>query len=86
MKFKNLELYYFPSCPYCYDVLLVIQELNLQVRFVNIHEDNEARDKLYNDTKRYTVPCLYIDGQPMHESSLIIEWFRKNNDQLPKAT
>lgn len=84
MKTPNLELYFFPSCPYCHIVLKKIDELNLFVTFKNIHEDSMARDKLYQDTGRFTVPCLYIDKKPMHESRDIIAWMEKNQQSLLK--
>ena len=56
----------------------------MDVTLKNINEDMESRNKLYTDTGRYTVPCLYIDGKPMHESAEINEWLEKNKDQLKK--
>ena len=44
----------------------------------------DSRNKLYADTGRYTVPCLYINGTPMHESAEINEWLEENKDQLKK--
>lgn len=73
---KKLELYYFPSCPYCQIVLSAIRETGLkdQVVLKNIHADPADREKLIKDTGRGTVPCLYIDGKPMHESAEIAAW------------
>ena len=85
MKNPNLELYYFPSCPFCQIVLRTITNLNLDVKLTNIHEDENARKKLFKDTHRYTVPCLYIDENPMHESYDIIDWLEKNQSNLDKA-
>ena len=84
MKTPNLNLYYFPSCPFCQIVLVKVNELNLDVILTNIHEDDQAREKLYHDTGRYTVPCLYIDENPMHESRDIINWLQNNKDRLAK--
>ena len=84
MNTPKLELYFFPSCPFCQFVLFKIQELDVDVTLKNINEDMESRNKLYADTGRYTVPCLYIDGKPMHESAEINEWLEKNKDQLKK--
>jgi len=85
MKTPKLDLYYFPSCPFCYIVLQKIEELNLLVTLKNIQEDANARDKLYKDTGRYTVPCLYINDDPMHESRDIMDWMDKNKTNLDKA-
>ena len=85
MKHIQLNLYYFPSCPFCQYVLAKINQLNLDVEYSNIHEDITARDKLFQDTGRYTVPCLYIDGEPMHESSDIMRWLEENQEKLKKV-
>ncbi|MFI5389898.1 MAG: glutaredoxin family protein [Bacteriovoracales bacterium] len=82
----KLDLYYFDSCPFCQIVLKVIKELNLLVDLKNIHEDERNLLKLYKDTGRRTVPCLYIDGVPLFESLDIIEWLRKNSNQLEKKS
>lgn len=37
-------------------------------------EDKASLDRLVQDTGRRTVPCLYIDNQPMHESNDIVDW------------
>jgi len=82
----DLNLFYFPSCPFCQIVLEAIDQLNLDIKLTNIHESLDARKKLYMDTGRYTVPCLYIDGSPMHESSDIIDWLIKNGQKIKKKT
>jgi glutaredoxin 3 len=78
MKKFKLELYFFPECPYCQRVLEVINELKIAVTYYNTRKDQNALNKLRQDTGRQTVPCLYIDDKPMHESSDIIHWLRKN--------
>ena len=84
MNHPELNLYYFPSCPFCQFVLAKINELKIDTIYSNIHENSDAREKLYQDTGRYTVPCLYIDGVPMHESSDIINWLEVNQEKLKK--
>jgi glutaredoxin 2 len=79
-----LELYYFESCPYCQRVLHVIQELNIKVSFLNIYENTNYMEKLIAITGKKTVPCLFIDGVPMHESSDIMNWLRTNIETLTK--
>ena len=80
----HLEYYYFDSCPFCQFVLRAIKTLKIKVDYKNIHEDRAAYEKLLADTGRGTVPCLYIDGKPMHESSDILNWLEANKDQLEK--
>jgi len=42
-------------------------------------------EKLKKDTGRTTVPCLYIDNNPMFESYDIMEWLKTNKDKLEKV-
>jgi len=80
----KLQLYYFDACPYCQMVLEVIEELNINVELCDIRADQRHLNKLVTDTGRRTVPCLYIDGQPMHESAEIARWLKANAAKLPK--
>lgn len=80
----HLELYYFPSCPFCQIVLEAIEDLGLVVELSNIQSDRSKADKLIKDTGRRTVPCLYIDQKPMFESADIIRWLKSNHQQLQK--
>lgn len=76
---KKLELYFFPQCPYCQIVLSALRTTGLeeQVQYFDIHDTPANKAKLIQDTGRGTVPCLYIDGKPMHESSDIANWLHK---------
>lgn len=76
---KKLELYYFPECPYCQIVLSALKETGLEnkVTYYNTNKEPERRAKLIQDTGRGTVPCLYIDGVPMHESRDIAVWLHQ---------
>lgn len=80
----QLELYYYDECPYCQIVLEAIEETGLQdkISFKNTRKDPRNREKLVADTGRGTVPCLYIDGKPMHESRDIANWLRANASKL----
>ena len=48
-----------------------------KVTYIDIHEDYKNKDKLVQLTGRGTVPCLFIDGKPMHESRDIAAWIHK---------
>ena len=74
----ELKLYYFESCPYCYIVLKAIEDL------IDIHKNEEDREFLFKKTGRYTVPCLFIDDNPMHESYDIIQWLKENREKIKK--
>ena len=76
---KKLELYYFDECPYCQLVLGTLSKVGLtdKVTMKNIRKDPSNREKLMKDTGRGTVPVLYIDGKPMHESRDIARWLEE---------
>ncbi len=80
----KLDLYYYDSCPFCQIVLNVIKENNIKVELKNIHEDGANLKKLYQDTGRRTVPCLYIDGSPLFESLDIINFLKNKINSLEK--
>lgn len=86
MKEKTLDLYYFDECPYCQIVLSALKSTGLQnkVNYLNIHENSKYKEKLMKDTGRGTVPCLYIDGKPMHESRDIANWLHQYAKDLQK--
>lgn len=61
-----------------------IKELGIKVKKCNTMEDPRHEQKLLQDTGRRTVPCLYINGDPMHESSDIIAWLIEHQNELEK--
>jgi len=76
----KLELYYFEECPYCQIVLNKIKSLGIQnkISLKNTRIDSQAKKYHVEKTGRTTVPCLYIDDQPMFESRDIAEWLGQN--------
>jgi glutathione S-transferase len=76
----KLELYYYDQCPFCQLVLRKINSLGLNDKIIykNTLENPEFREYHLNTTKRTTVPCLYIDGNPLFESSEICNWLEEN--------
>lgn len=84
MSQPKLALYYFASCPFCVMVLRVIDKLNIDVEYRDIYASQDHLNKLVSDTGRRTVPCLYIDGKPMFESSDIMMWLEENTSNLKK--
>jgi glutaredoxin len=79
MNKKKLELFYFPQCPYCQLVLSALRTtaLESEVELLDVQENPHYKERLVRDTGRGTVPCLYIDGKPMHESKDIANWIHK---------
>lgn len=71
---RSLALYKFDSCPYCRRVLSTVQRLQLDVEMRDIHASIDHRTALRDATGRTTVPCLFIDGQPLFESADISAW------------
>jgi len=66
----SLELYFFPDCPYCRKVLGAIEDLGIKdkVVFRDARNEPEEKEALVELTGKTQVPCLVIDGKPMHES------------------
>jgi glutaredoxin len=81
---KKLELYYFPQCPYCQIVLSALRVTGLEskVTYYDIHDEPHRQEQLIKDTGRGTVPCLYIDGKPMHESKDIAAWIHNYSKDI----
>ena len=86
MKAPILDLYYFDACPYCQRVLKVIDKHHIKVNYIDIYDDLKNLQKLTAITGTKMVPCLFIDGDPMHESLDIIAWLEKNLVRLTKTT
>ncbi len=84
MDNHQLAIYYFDACPYCQIVMEVIDDLDLKVEKRDVRQDRNHFNKLIQDTGRSTVPCLYIDNQPMHESADIVRWLKTNGAKLTK--
>lgn len=76
---KKLELYFFPQCPYCQivDEALRVTGIEKDIIYKDINENPHYREELVKATGRSTVPCLFIDGKPMHESRDIAAWIHK---------
>lgn len=84
MSSPKLELFKYDTCPFCVRVMHHISQLNVKVEMKDIMMDAANLQRLVNDTGRRTVPCLYIDNEPMFESSDIMAWLTENSDKLEK--
>lgn len=75
---RELELYVMTGCPYCIKVenFLAINGISIPQR--NITTDRTAEQHLIAVGGKRQVPCLFIDGKPLYESSDIITWVQKN--------
>jgi len=65
-------------------VLRQIDSLKLEskIELKNTLEVPENRELHQSKTGRTTVPCLYIDEEPMFESRDICEWLEKNQQLI----
>ena len=75
----HLELFFFPECPYCRKVLNAIDELGLKERVVfrDARSDPKEKEALVELTGKTQVPCLVVDGKPMHESEDIKQYLHQ---------
>ncbi len=85
MSAPELDFYYFDACPYCQRVMSVIDKNKIKVNYKDIHEGTVHMQKLLLITGKRTVPCMFIDGDPMFESLDIMNWLEKNKDKLEKT-
>ncbi len=76
----KLELFYKDSCPFCQKVIRFIDkhELKDKIEFLDIVKDADAKKRLVDEGGMNQVPCLFVDGKPMYESSDIIEFLKSN--------
>lgn len=78
MANHNLKLYIMDYCPYCYKVLNFMEQEGIEFPVVDITKDADAEAELISIGGKRQCPCLFIDGEPMYESSDIIAWLGEN--------
>lgn len=79
----KLELYYYNQCPFCVRVLKKIEQLGItNITYCNTLENQAHFQKHLQITGRSTVPCLYINDQPMFESYDIMKWLEDNVEKI----
>ena len=74
----ELELYVMTGCPYCIKVKNFLASNGISIPQLNITTDRTAEQHLIAVGGKRQVPCLFIDGKPLYESSDIIAWVQKN--------
>lgn len=76
---KQLDLYYYDSCPYCQKVLRAMRQMGIEnkITLKNILQSQEAADTLVRVGGKRQVPCLFVDGAPMYESDDIVAWLAR---------
>ena len=74
----TLTLYVFSACPYCRKVTNYLSSVGKSIPTKDIRKDPYAKSELKQIAGKTQVPCLVINGKPMHESNDIIKWLKEN--------
>lgn len=77
-----LVLYHMTDCPYCEKVLDYLKEIGKEISLKNVDEDPKAKEELVHLGGKASVPCLFIDGKPLYDSSDIIDWLKEKKDYI----
>lgn len=72
----KLELYYATWCPYCQKVLRFMEDNGIELALRDIDEP-QNKAFLVEHGGKGQVPCLFIDGRALYESSDIIAYLGK---------
>ncbi|MFA5260138.1 MAG: glutaredoxin [Candidatus Omnitrophota bacterium] len=75
---NELLLYYKSTCPSCQKVLHFIDEQGIELPLKNIDQNAEFRKELLAIGGKPQVPCLFINGQVLYESEMIVDWLKRN--------
>ena len=75
---NELLLYYKPTCPFCQKVLHFIDDQGIELPLKNIDQNAGFRKELLDIGGKTQVPCLFINGQALYESEIIVDWLRQN--------
>ena len=74
----ELVLYVMTGCPYCIKVKRFLADNGVTIPERNISTDPDAEQTLIAVGGKRQVPCLFIDGKPLYESSDIIAWVQEH--------
>lgn len=61
----DVIIYTTRSCGYCVRAKMLLRDRGIAYREVDVSGDAAARSALIAQTGRYTVPQIFIDGQPI---------------------
>lgn len=79
-ELPKLMLYYSPSCPYSQKVLNYLKAIQKTIPMKNVYASRQVKEELIRLGGKAQVPCLMINGRPLYESDLIIQWLADNKD------
>lgn len=74
---ENHLLYYKKSCPFCQKVLRFMEANHLTMDTRETTQPGNQNDLVRIGGKKQ-VPCLVINGKPLHESDDIVAYLREN--------
>ncbi|MBS0650209.1 MAG: glutathione S-transferase N-terminal domain-containing protein [Verrucomicrobia bacterium] len=80
-----LVFYYSPYCGYSQKVISYLKQIHKTVPMKNVINNREAKEELRKFGGIMQVPCLLIDGKPLYESDLIIQWLSEHQEDLDPA-
>jgi len=66
----------YETCPYCLRVMASMKSLGLEIPMRNIRQDPAALAELIRVGGSKQVPCLFVNGKPLYESSDIIRYLQ----------
>ena len=78
----TIVLYYSTYCPYSHRVLNYLKQKHKTVPMVNVTNNPQAIEELFQVGGKRQVPCLVVNGQPIYESDAIIDWLSKHPEDL----
>lgn len=85
----KLSLYHLPYCGYCKKVRIAAAQLGIELKLLDISEDQAARELLLDTFGRTTVPVLRIENaDKLHllpESKDIIQYLKSEQSQIQAA-
>ena len=68
-------LYTMKSCPFCVRVESYLETHNIQIKIIDITNNNQKRNELIKLGGKAQVPCYVKDNSPLYESIDIINHF-----------
>ena len=80
MPEETYQLFKTDLCGFCYRVRAFLEQYGIEVPLRDTNTDAAAFRELLENTGRTTVPCLFIDGEPLFESLDIIAWLEAYNE------
>ena len=80
---RELVLFKYDLCGYCRRVMQAAERLEVDLPTRDTREESSARTELLDRTGRTQVPCLFIDGEPLHESADIVAWLTAYAERSP---